>query len=188
MVGLILAAIVAAAATFAILGLPRRAPSWWAPLSCWWSPLSWYWFPADRSLPGGRFSPVSSAFLTFIGLTAIKFLRSEREKGEVRSAFSRYVSPRVISDLLANPEKLKLGGEKKEMTAVFSDVKGFSSISEVLDPTELVRLLNEYLTVMSDIILDLDGTVDKYEGDAIIAFFGAPRIYRITPSARAARP
>ena len=119
-------------------------------------------------------NPVGAALFTFIGLTAIKFLRSEQEKGEVRSAFSRYVSPHVVSDLLANPEKLQLGGEKKELTAVFTDVKGFSTISEVLDATELVRLLNEYLTMMSDIILDLGGTVDKYEGDAIIAFFGAP--------------
>ena len=173
--GLILAAIVAAAATFAILGLtPARSIVVGAVIVLVVAGVLVFVF-RQTGVYLGAVSPVSSAFLTFIGLTAIKFLRSEREKGEVRSAFSRYVSPRVVSDLLANPEKLKLGGEKKEMTAIFSDVKGFSTISEELDPTELVRLLNEYLTVMSDIILDLDGTVDKYEGDAIIAFFGAPQ-------------
>ncbi|HET6487649.1 MAG TPA: CHASE2 domain-containing protein [Spirochaetia bacterium] len=119
-------------------------------------------------------SPVASVFLTFVALTAIKFLRAEQEKSFVRGAFARYLSSDVINDLLANPDKLKLGGEKKVLTAMFTDVRGFSTISEVMDPTELVRLLNLYLTEMSDIIMDLRGTIDKYEGDAIISFFGAP--------------
>ncbi|MGA2379265.1 MAG: adenylate/guanylate cyclase domain-containing protein [Spirochaetia bacterium] len=173
--GLILAALIAIAATFAILRLnPARSIVVGAAIVV---------FVAGSLLLAFRqtgvyfeaVSPVGSAFLTFIGLTAIKFLRAEREKGQVRSAFSQYLSPHVISDLLADPEKLKLGGEEKELSAMFSDVKGFSTISEVLkDPTKLVTLLNEYLTEMSNIILDLGGTIDKYEGDAIIAFFGAP--------------
>jgi adenylate cyclase len=172
--GLILAVLVAILATFAILRLrPGQSVAVGAAIVV---------FIAGSLLLAFRqtgvyfeaVSPVGSGFFTFIGLTAMKFLRAEREKGHVRSAFSRYLSPHVISDLLANPEKLKLGGEKKQLSAMFSDVKGFSSISEALDPTDLVRLLNEYLTEMSDIIMDLGGTIDKYEGDAIIAFFGAP--------------
>jgi adenylate cyclase len=119
-------------------------------------------------------TPVASVFLTFIALTAVKFLRTEREKSFVRNAWGHYLSSEVINDLLANPEKLNLGGEKKVLTAMFTDVRGFSSISEVLDPTALVHLINLYLTEMSDIILELRGTIDKYEGDAIISFFGAP--------------
>jgi adenylate cyclase len=119
-------------------------------------------------------TPAASVFLTVLALTAIKFLRTEREKSFVRNTFAHYLSSDVISDLLSNPEKLRLGGDKKLLTAMFTDVKGFSTISEVLDATELVHLLNLYLSGMSDIILDLKGTIDKYEGDAIISFFGAP--------------
>jgi adenylate cyclase len=122
----------------------------------------------------GAVSPVASVFFTFIALTAIKFLRTEREKSFVRNAWGHYLSTDVVNDLIANPEKLNLGGEKKVLSAMFTDVKGFSTISEVLDPGDLVRLLNLYLTEMSDIILELRGTIDKYEGDAIISFFGAP--------------
>ncbi|MGA2480253.1 MAG: CHASE2 domain-containing protein [Spirochaetia bacterium] len=173
--GLVLAALIAFVATFAILNLnPARSIVVGAAIVVIVAGSLLLVF-RQTGLYLEAVSPVGAAFLTFIGLTAIKFLRSEREKGQVRSAFSQYLSPHVISDLLADPEKLKLGGEKKELSAMFSDVKGFSTISEVLkDPTKLVTLLNEYLTEMSDIILDLGGTIDKYEGDAIIAFFGAP--------------
>jgi adenylate cyclase len=118
--------------------------------------------------------PVGSVFFTFVALTAIKFLRSEQEKSQVRNAFNHYLSTDVINQLLENPERLNLGGEKKILSAIFTDVKGFSTISEALDSNELVHLLNIYLTEMSDIILDLGGTIDKFEGDAIISFFGAP--------------
>ncbi len=122
----------------------------------------------------GAASPVASVFFTFIALTAIKFLRSEREKSFVRNAWGLYLSTDVINDLIANPKKLDLGGDKKVLTAMFTDIRGFSTISEALDPGDLVRLLNLYLTEMSDIIMDKRGTIDKYEGDAIISFFGAP--------------
>jgi adenylate cyclase len=119
-------------------------------------------------------TPVAAVFFTFAAMTAIKFLRTEQEKSFVRNAFGHYLSADVINDLIANPEKLNLGGEKKYMTAMFTDVKGFSTISEVLDPKALVHLINLYLTEMCDIIMELRGTIDKYEGDAIISFFGAP--------------
>ncbi|MGK0289370.1 MAG: adenylate cyclase, partial [bacterium] len=92
----------------------------------------------------------------------------------IQGAFKQYLSPDVIDRLVANPNLLKLGGERKELTAFFSDVQGFSTISESLEPEELVELLNEYLTEMTEIVMKYDGTVDKFEGDAIIAFFGAP--------------
>ena len=132
-------------------------------------------------------TPVASVFLTFLALTAIKFLRTEREKSFVRNAWGHYLSSDVINDLLANPEKLNLGGEKKFITAMFTDVRGFSTVSEVLEPTALVHLINLYLTEMSDIILELRGTIDKYEGDAIISFFGAPIDLRTMPGAPAWR-
>jgi adenylate cyclase len=118
--------------------------------------------------------PLLMLSLTFLAVSAIKFMRTEGEKSFLRSAFSHYLSADVIKQLIDDPERLNLGGEKKELTAIFTDIMGFSTISEQLDPTELVKLLNHYLTAMSDTILGMRGTIDKYEGDAIIAFFGAP--------------
>ncbi len=120
------------------------------------------------------FGPLLGVGLTFVALTIMKFFATAQERSYIRSAFGHYLSTDVINELLDDPSKLDLGGEKRDLTAIFTDVKGFSSISEALDPTELVYLLNEYLTAMSDTILDLRGTIDKYEGDAIISFFGAP--------------
>ena len=118
--------------------------------------------------------PLMAIFSTFLVSTIASFLRAEREKGFIRSAFSHYLSADVIKEIISDPDKLKLGGTKKHMTAIFTDIRGFSTISEKLTPEDLVRLLNQYLSKMSDVILDLQGTIDKYEGDAIIAFFGAP--------------
>ncbi len=117
---------------------------------------------------------IFSVGLAFIALSLLKFYSTEGEKRYISSAFSRYLSQDVVQEIINDPSKLNLGGEKREMTAIFTDVKGFSTISEMLDPQDLVRLLNRYLSAMSNIILELGGTIDKYEGDAIIAFFGAP--------------
>lgn len=92
----------------------------------------------------------------------------------IRHSFKHYLSPIVIDQLIHNPDRLKLGGERKELTLFFSDLQGFTKISEGLEPEKLTQLLNEYLTAMTDIILDEEGTVDKFEGDAIIAFWNAP--------------
>ncbi|MFP3041116.1 CHASE2 domain-containing protein [Treponema primitia] len=118
--------------------------------------------------------PFISVTLTFLSLSAINFFSTVREKSFLRSAFSRYLAPQVIEEILLDPSKLNLGGEERKMTALFTDIQGFSTISEYLSPVDLVSLLNIYLTNMSNIILENRGTVDKYEGDAIIAFFGAP--------------
>lgn len=126
----------------------------------------------------GRFvppsAPILASFFTFLTVTIVSFLQTEREKGFLRNAFSHYLSTEVIKEIVADPSKLKLGGTKRLMTAMFTDIRGFSTVSEKLSPENLVRLLNRYLSGMSDVILDLKGTIDKYEGDAIIAFFGAP--------------
>jgi len=122
----------------------------------------------------GVIVPFSSMAVTFIAMTVLGFLTTAREKSFLRSAFSRYLSSAVINEIIKDPSKLNLGGESLEMTALFTDIRGFSTISEKLTPVQLVNLLNHYLTNMSDIILDNQGTIDKFEGDAIIAFFGAP--------------
>jgi len=112
--------------------------------------------------------------LPSIAIASVKFMREETQKHFIKSAFSHYLAPGVIDQIIDNPESLELGGEEREISIFFSDVAGFSSISEKLTPKELVNLLNEYLSEMTDIILQHGGTVDKYEGDAVMAFFGAP--------------
>lgn len=107
-------------------------------------------------------------------ITGIKFLKEESQKRFIKSAFSQYLSPDVIENIVDNPSLLQLGGETREITSFFSDVAGFSTISEKLTAQQLTSLLNEYLTEMTNIVLENKGTVDKYEGDAIISFFGAP--------------
>jgi adenylate cyclase len=118
--------------------------------------------------------PALTVFFTGMTNAIVKYLSTEREKSFYRKAFATYLSPDVINQLVADPSKLRLGGDMKHMTAMFTDVRAFSSVSEKLTADRLVALLNEYLTGMSDIILDMRGTIDKYEGDAIIGFFGAP--------------
>ncbi|MBU0728140.1 MAG: adenylate/guanylate cyclase domain-containing protein [Proteobacteria bacterium] len=119
-------------------------------------------------------APLMEIIAVASSLYVYRYIVEEKEKRYIQGAFSQYLSPDVINELILDPEKLKLGGNRKELTAFFSDVAGFSSISEKMNPEELVELLNEYLTEMTNIVLRYNGTVDKYEGDAIIAFFGAP--------------
>lgn len=110
-----------------------------------------------------------------VAITAYKFIKEEGQKRFIKSAFSHYLSPKVIEQIIEHPDSLQLGGGERHITTFFSDVAGFSSISEKLSPTELVQLLNDYLSEMTDIVMKYDGTVDKFEGDAIMAFFGAPQ-------------
>jgi adenylate cyclase len=112
--------------------------------------------------------------LGFLLINVFLFIAERKEKGFITNAFGQYLSPDVIDIIVKDPSQLSLGGTRKEMTAFFSDIQGFSSISEGLTPDELVLLLNQYLTEMCDIISGYNGTVDKFEGDAIIAFWGAP--------------
>jgi len=105
------------------------------------------------------------------------YFGEEKDKRFIKDAFGQYMAPQVIDQLVKNPNLLKLGGERREITAFFTDIQGFSTISETLEPETLVILLNEYLTEMTNIIMEFGGTVDKFEGDAIIGFFGAPVPY-----------
>ncbi len=104
----------------------------------------------------------------------VNYATEGRQKRFIKNAFGQYLSPAVIDALIRNPDKLKLGGERRVLSIFFSDLQGFTSISEGLEPEALTTLLNDYLSAMTDIIHDENGTVDKYEGDAIIAFWNAP--------------
>lgn len=122
-------------------------------------------------------APLMVIATNYTVISIIRFITEEREKRFIKSAFSQYLAPTIIEQIMNDPSKLRLGGERLVCTAFFSDVAGFSTISEKLTPEELVALLNQYLTEMTNIILRYEGTVDKYEGDAIIAIFGAPINY-----------
>ena len=112
--------------------------------------------------------------LAVLPVLVVRYLIEAHRRSFIHDAFSHYLAPAVVEELARHPELLRLGGEKREMTAMFSDIQGFSGFSERMSPEELVHFLNIYLGAMSDVILEHEGTIDKYEGDAIIAFFGAP--------------
>ncbi len=115
-----------------------------------------------------------NALVIFISINAYKVLSEEENTKYIKSTFSKFVSKDVVEELLKNPAALSLGGAKKEITIFFSDIRGFTTLSEQLSPEELVTILNEYLSVMTDSLVDYKGTIDKYIGDAIMAFWGAP--------------
>ncbi len=117
---------------------------------------------------------ISAALLAMVAAVIVNYAVEGRQKRFIKGAFKQYLSPIVIEKLMENPDQLKLGGEEKVLSIFFSDIQGFTSISEKLSPTQLTGLLNEYLTAMTDIIYKTGGTIDKYEGDAIIAFWNAP--------------
>ena len=115
-----------------------------------------------------------SVLVLGFGLTAGMEWAGKKERSFIKNAFAKYVPEEVVHQLLQKPELLRLGGEERVITALFSDLASFTTISEKMSPSELVHLLNEYLTEMTGIVLDEGGIVDKYEGDAIMAEFGAP--------------
>ncbi len=119
-------------------------------------------------------SPLAGVIAGYVGSTAYNLVTERRQRALIKTMFSTYVNPSVVDELIANPEKLTLGGQRKELTVLFSDIEGFTTISQKMDPENLVKLLNEYLDTMSAVIFQHDGTLDKYEGDAIMAFWGAP--------------
>lgn len=106
--------------------------------------------------------------------TAYRYATEERYARQIRSMFSSYVTEKIVNELIKNPELAKLGGERREITVLFSDVKGFTTFSEHHSPEQVVAILNEYLTEMTNIIIRWDGTLDKFVGDMIVAFWGAP--------------
>lgn len=117
---------------------------------------------------------LTMVYLIIVFSGVLGYLLEGRQKRYIQKAFSHYISPAIVSQLVENPERLKLGGESRELTIFFSDIWGFTSVSEQLEPEKLIKMLHEYLEALSSIIMDHKGTIDKYEGDAIIAFWNAP--------------
>jgi adenylate cyclase len=139
-------------------GLPTAA-GWLAYSLGWWLPV----------VP-----PVLAALVAGLSMLLVNYAVEGRQKRFIQNAFGQYLSPQVIERLVADPDQLKLGGEKRCLSIYFSDIAGFTSISEKLDPVGLTSLLNDYLSEMTSIIYAYGGTIDKYEGDAVIAFWNAP--------------
>jgi len=147
----------------------------------------WLW-AGEVFVPGGtlmefdeRFAwlpivtPILSAVFGYVGSVAYVSVVEGREKRFIKSAFGKYVSPAVVAEISDSPEALQLGGQKRPLSLLFSDLAGFTTLSERMDPQDLLAHLNEYLTAMTQIVLDEGGTLDKYIGDAIMAFWNAPQ-------------
>jgi adenylate cyclase len=136
---------------------------------------SWYFYVHDRLLVDFTY-PLLSTTTIYLTLIFTSFVREQAQRRQIRSAFGQYLSPALIEQLAQSPDKLKLGGEEREMTIMFSDVRGFTTISESFksDPQGLTTLMNRFLTPLTNAILDRKGTIDKYMGDAIMAFWNAP--------------
>lgn len=134
---------------------------------------AWTLFATDRfALP--MVGPLLTLAVTFTGHYMVRYLVEERDKRTIKRTLSHYLPEGVMHQVLQKPELLKLGGDKKTCTVLFSDLAGFTAMSEKMAPEDVVGLLNRYLTAMTHTIRDLEGTLDKYQGDAIMAIFGAP--------------
>jgi adenylate cyclase len=136
---------------------------------------SWYFYTQHRLLIDFTY-PLLSTTTIYLTLIFTSFVREQAQRRQIRSAFGQYLSPALVAQLAQSPEKLVLGGEEREMTIMFSDVRGFTTISESYkhDPQGLTALMNRFLTPLTNAILARKGTIDKYMGDAIMAFWNAP--------------
>ena len=137
------------------------------------------WFSIDlptiqSSLVVPMVSPIMGVLVTYLANILYRFLIEQKDKKFLKSTFGQYISPQLIDKMFENKQEPKLGGETGVHTAFFSDIQSFSSFTEVLEPEKMVNLMNEYLTEMTDVLLLRNGTLDKYIGDAIVAFYGAP--------------
>ena len=132
-------------------------------------------FLEEKTLFDPTFAGVST-FIIYFGNTFANYLRDANEKKQIRGAFSQYLSPALVEQLADDPDKLVLGGETKKMTFLFCDVRGFTTISESFksDPQGLTKLINRFLTPLTNEIINVNGTIDKYMGDCIMAFWNAP--------------
>ncbi len=167
----LLMALLAGLATSAVSGIPKSAAVYAVfialpVLLCLAAYREGLWLPLAVQETGVVFTLFSAGL--------IYYTTEGRQKIFIKNAFRQYLSPAVIEELIRHPEHLKLGGERRMLSIFFSDLEGFTGISEGLEPEALTALLNEYLSAMTDIIHEEGGTIDKYEGDAIIAFWNAP--------------
>jgi len=137
--------------------------------------ISWYFFVGHHLLIDFTY-PLISCWLIYLVLTFVNYFREQQQRQQIRSAFGFYLSPPLVEQLARSPEKLVLGGEERRMTILFSDVRGFTTISEHYkdDPQGLTHLMNRFLTPLTNAIIERKGTIDKYIGDAIMAFWNAP--------------
>jgi adenylate cyclase len=135
--------------------------------------MSWFAFREAHLLIDPIY-PITVLVMVYFTASILGYLRTEVRQHEIRSAFSRYMSPHYVAELARNPEKLQLGGEYKKLTVMFCDIRGFTAMSEGLDARELTHLMNSFTSPMSDIITEAHGTIDKYIGDCIMAFWNAP--------------
>lgn len=119
-------------------------------------------------------APSMTIFFSYAALTGYRYMTEERRAREIKSIFSSYVTKKVVDALVKNPEMARLGGERKEITVLFSDIRGFTTFSERHQPEEVVKILNEYLTSMTDVVFRWEGTLDKFVGDAVMVFWNAP--------------
>jgi adenylate cyclase len=133
-----------------------------------WLAFGWYKLLLSPILP------VQCTLLAYGIGSGVRLLLSERERRYIRGAFSHYLAPSMVQQLMDNPQALNLGGENRELTLLFCDVRGFTGISEGLGPSELTQFLNDFLTPMTDVLMNNGATIDKYMGDAIMAFWNAP--------------
>jgi adenylate cyclase len=137
--------------------------------------MAWYFFVVHNLLIDFTY-PLMSCWLIYLVLTFVNYFREQQQRQQIRSAFGFYLSPALVEQLAKSPERLVLGGEERRMTILFSDVRGFTTISEHYkdDPQGLTRLMNRFLTPLTNAIIERKGTIDKYIGDAIMAFWNAP--------------
>lgn len=133
----------------------------------------WYFYTAKNQLLDASY-PALSLFALFMVLGYLNYAREEKQRKQVKHAFGHYVSPALLEELADNPDRLSLGGETRNITVFFSDIRGFTTISEKFNAQELTQFINRFLTPMTNVILQRNGTVDKYMGDAIMAFWNAP--------------
>jgi len=136
---------------------------------------SWYFFVQEKLLIDFTF-PLLTCAAIYLALVFSSYAREQKQRRRIRSAFGQYLSPALVEQLAQSPDKLKLGGEERDMTVMFSDMRGFTALSETFkrDPQGLTSLMNRLLTPLTNAILDRKGTIDKYMGDAIMAFWNAP--------------
>lgn len=174
-------AIILAVAVLLAIALPLAPPlpsfGIWLILVLIYASVSVYVFAAHR-IWIWMAAPLTQMVLGFFGITTWRVLTEEKEKRQIKGAFQKYVAPQVVNEILKDPSKLALGGERRFMSVLFSDVRSFTTYSETHTPEEVVSILNEYLTEMTDIIFKNGGTLDKYVGDEIMALFGAPIPYK----------
>ena len=134
---------------------------------------SWYAFK-EKSLLVDPTAPMLALLACYVVVTLFTYLREEKQRRYIHGAFDRYLSPELVKRITDDPSRLELGGEVREMTVLFCDIRGFSHISEQMGPQEIIRFLIAFLTPMTDLLLARQATIDKYIGDAILAFWNAP--------------